>query len=87
MTPITNWLARDKMSLLSFKGLLWWLIGKESACGVGASGNSGLIPGLGRSPGGRHGNPLKYSCLEKLMDRGAWGATACMVAKSWPRLK
>ena len=30
------------------------------------------IPGLGRSLGGGHGNPLKYSCLENLMDRGAW---------------
>ena len=32
----------------------------------------GLIPGLGRSPGGGHGNPLQYSCLENPMDRGAW---------------
>ena len=36
--------------------------------------NVGLIPGLGRSLGGGHGNPLKYSCLENLMDRGAWWA-------------
>ena len=34
----------------------------------------GLIPGLGRSPGGRNDNPLQYSCLENLMDRGASGA-------------
>ena len=33
----------------------------------------GLIPGLGRSPGGGHGNPLQYSCLENPMDRGASG--------------
>ena len=32
----------------------------------------GLIPGLGRSPGGGHRNPLQYSCLENPMDRGAW---------------
>ena len=32
----------------------------------------GLIPGSGRSPGGGHGNPLQYSCLENPMDRGAW---------------
>ena len=38
---------------------------------AGAAGNSGLIPGLGRSPGGGNGNPLQYSCLENLMDRGA----------------
>ena len=37
----------------------------------GDIGVSGLIPGLGRSPGGGHGNPLKYSYLESLMDRGA----------------
>ena len=35
----------------------------------------GLTPGMGRSPGGRHGNPLQYSCLETPMDRGAWWAT------------
>ena len=35
----------------------------------------GSIPGLGRSPGGGHGNPLQYSCLVNLMDRGAWMAT------------
>ena len=33
----------------------------------------GLIPGLGRSPGGGSGNPLQYSCLEYSVDRGAWG--------------
>ena len=37
-------------------GLLWWLSGKESACNAG---NMGLIPGLGRYPGGSHGNPLQ----------------------------
>ena len=34
----------------------------------------GSIPGSGRFPGGEHGNPLQYSCLENLMDRGAWWA-------------
>ena len=34
-----------------------------------------MIPGLGRSPGGGHGNTLQYSCLENSMDRGAWPAT------------
>ena len=42
-------------------GLPWWLNGKESAC---KAGDPGLIPGRGRSSGGRHGNPLLYSCLE-----------------------
>ena len=43
--------------------------GKASAYNAG---DLGLIPGLGRSPGEGNGNPLQYSCLENLMDRGAW---------------
>ena len=38
------------------------------------AGDVGLIRGLGRSPGGRNGNPLQYSCLDNPMDRGAWRA-------------
>ena len=38
------------------------------------AGDNGLIPGLGRSPGGGHGNPLQYSCLENPMDRRVWRA-------------
>ena len=41
----------------------------------------GSIPGLGRSPGGGNGNPLRYSCLENPMDRGAWWATVHGVEK------
>ena len=41
-----------------------------------------LIPGLGRSPGGGHGNPLHYFCLENAMDRGAWRATVHRVEQS-----
>ena len=54
--------------------------GKESACNVG---DLGLLPGLGRSPGGWPGNPLQCSCLENSMDRGAWWATVHGVTKSW----
>ena len=50
------------------------------------AGDLGLIPGLGKSPGGGHGNPLQYSYLESLMDRGAWWATVQRVAKSQTRL-
>ena len=49
-------------------------------------GDIGLIPGLGRSPGEGHGNPLYYSCLENSVDRGAWRATVHGVAKNRTRL-
>ena len=49
--------------------------------------NVGSIPGLGKSPGGEHGNPLQYSCLENRMDRGSWQATVHSVAKSRTQLK
>ena len=49
--------------------------------------DAGLIPGLGRSPGGGHGNPLQYSCLENRMDREAWWAAVHRVAKSLTQLK
>ena len=48
---------------------------------------TGLIPGLGRSPGEGNGYPLQYSCLENLINRGAWQAMVHGVAKSWTRLK
>ena len=54
--------------------------GKESACNVR---DLSSIPGLGRSSGGGHGNPLQYSCLEKPIDTGAWWATVHGVARSW----
>ena len=54
--------------------------GKESGCNAG---DLGLISGLGRSPGGGHGNPPQYSCLEHPRERGAWWAIVHGVAKSW----
>ena len=45
------------------------------------------VAGSGRSPGGGHGNPLQYSCLENHMDRRAWWVTGHRVAKSQTRLK
>ena len=42
----------------------------------------GSIPGWGRSPGGGHGNPLQYSCLENPTDRGAWWATVHRITES-----
>ena len=52
---------------------------KESACNAG---DTGLIPGLGSSPGGGNGNRLWYSCLENPVDGGAWWAAVHGVAKS-----
>ena len=51
---------------------------QESAC---SAGDLDSIPGLGRSPGEGSGNRLQYSCLENFMERGAWRATICGVAK------
>ena len=48
--------------------------------------DAGSIPGLGRSPGGGHGHPLQYFCLENPMDRAAWQATVRGVTKSWAPL-
>ena len=64
-------------------GLPWCLSGKESTCN---SGDAGLIPGSGRSPGEGNGNPLKYSCLGNPMNRRAWRATENGMAKSHTRL-
>ena len=53
------------LSSIYYLRLLWWLSGKASACNAG---HMGLIPGLGRSPGGGHGNPFQYLCLQNPMD-------------------
>ena len=53
---------------------------EESAC---SAGDPSSIPGSGRSPRERNGNPLQYSCLENPMDGGSWWATVHGVAKSW----
>ena len=72
-------LEKDRLSTPVFLGFPGGSDGKESTCNVG---DLGWIPGLGRSPGGGHGNPLQYSCLENPTGRGAWRATAHGVRKS-----
>ena len=47
----------------------------------------GSVTGSGRSPGGEHGNPLQFSCLENPIDRGAWQATVHRVTRSWTQVK
>ena len=61
-------------------------VSKESACDAGDTGDTGLIPGSGGSPGEGNGNPLQYACLENSMDRGAWWATVLGVTKSQRQL-
>ena len=64
-------------------GFLGGSDGKESACNVG---NLGSIPGLGRFPGGGHGNPFQYPCQDNPKDIGAWQATVHVVTKSQTQL-
>ena len=57
------------------------LVAKNLPINAGNISDAGSTPGLGRSPGGGHGNPLQYSCLETPMDRGAWRATVHGIAR------
>ena len=63
------------------------LVVKNPAANVGDIRDAVLIPGLGRSPEGGHGNSLQYSWLENSSDREAWWATLHRVPKSWTRWK
>ena len=63
------------------------LLVKNLPANAGDLTDAGSIPGSGRSPGGGHGNPLQYSCLENPMYREAWRATVHRVAKSQTQVK
>ena len=76
---IVSLLQVDVMEMKAFQVAL---VVKNAPAQAGDVRDSGLIPGSGRSPGGGHGNPLHYSYLEDPMDRRAWRATVCGVAKS-----
>ena len=58
------------------------IVVKNPPANAGDIRDTGSIPGLGRSPGGGHSNPLQDSCLENPLDRGAWRATVHRVAES-----
>ena len=60
---------------------------KNLPANTGDAGDSGSIPGSGRSPGEGNGNPLQYSYLENPMDRGGWWATVRVVAESRTQLR
>ena len=59
------------------------LVVKNPPANAGDARDADSILGWGRSPGGGHGNPLEYSCLENPMDRGDWQAVVYRGAKSW----
>ena len=63
------------------------LVVKKPPASAGGIRNTGSIPGLGRSPGEGHGNPLQFSCLENPMVRGVWWAAFHEVAQNQTRLK
>ena len=80
------------MFLLSPNKIVRWvsqvvLVEKKLSANARYKRDAGLIPDLGRSPGGGHGSPLQYSCLENPVDRGAWWATVYRVTKSRIQLK
>ena len=58
------------------------LVVEDPPASSGDTRNSCLVPGLGRSPEGRYGNPLQYSCLESPMDRGSYSVAN---SKTWLR--
>ena len=60
------------INICVYLGFLGGSVLKNLPASAGDVRDMGLIPGSGRSPGGGHGNPLQYSCLENPMDRGAW---------------
>ena len=79
-----------KLALFAYRLCDFWLIsesqwspgGSDGKASARSVGNSGSIPGSGRSPGEGNGNPLQYSCLENSMDGGAWWAAVHGVTKS-----
>ena len=75
------WKAKILFPVL-YIGLLQWLSSEESARNAGATADVGSIPGRGRPPAGRQGNPLEHPCLENPMDRRGWRATVHGVAES-----
>ena len=74
--------ASIQVNMKKYDGPQVVVVIKSPPASVGDVTDSGSVPGSGRSPGGGHGSPLQYSCLENPMDRGAWWATVHGVTKS-----
>ena len=81
-----HWIHRLATTALG-SGLPRWISGETSSCNAEDTGDRGSVSGSGRSPGGGHGNPLQYCCLENPMERGAWRAMVHRVLKSQTWLK
>ena len=79
--------AWEKLDLPFLWGCPKELMVKNAPAHAGDIRDMGSIHGLGRSHGGRHGNPLQYFCLQDALDRGAWLATVHRVTQSQTRLK
>ena len=80
-TRLSNWTELSLCSVLSRCTVV-----KNLPAKAGDARDTGLIPGLGRSPGEGNGNPLQYSFLENSMERGSWRAIVHGVTKSWTQL-
>ena len=81
---IVKWKQISLREGYTLQGLPRWLSCKEFICNAGDTGDSSSVPGLGRSPGGGHGNPLQYSCQNSRQPPG-W-ATVHGVTKSRTQL-
>ena len=85
------WIGFITYSIISKLGPIWAsqvaLVVKNPPANAVYLGAAGSVPGLGTPLGERNSNPLWYSCLENLMDRGAWWAAVHRVSKSRTRLK
>ena len=86
---LDNWISPAhslKISIMVVRAFPVGASNKEPACQCRDIRDAGSTPGLGRSPGGKHGNPLQYSCLGNPLDRRAWWATVHRVTKSQTQL-
>ena len=87
MSGLQTFIVLGNQDSLSEPPLLVWasqvvLVVKNPPADAGDIEDMGLIPGMGRAHGGEHGNPLQYSCLENLTDRGVWWATVPTATQS-----
>ena len=91
-----KWGSMERRKLSRVSENIWILVTRASQVALvvknlpaswGDTRDVGLIPGSERSPGVGNGNPLQYSCLGNLMDRGSWRVTVYRIAKSWICLK